>query len=64
MTEENLKLEVKSNERSYVLECSPLSPLGELYDALSQMKNYILNKMVEEQNKENEREEKIKSCCI
>ena len=48
---ENTKIEVKFNERSYILECSPDSPLGELYDAVTQIRNFVINKI----NQENER---------
>jgi len=40
-------LEVKIGERIYNFECYPDSPLGECFDALSQMRGYVLNKMVE-----------------
>lgn len=51
-------LEVKKEERSYQFHCSPNSPLGEIYDALSQMRAYVINRMVEEQNAEQPPEEK------
>jgi hypothetical protein len=41
------KLEVKIGERTYVLLCSCDSPLGELHDALMQMKSHIIEKMIE-----------------
>lgn len=44
-------IEVKINDRIYSLECSPDSPLGELHDALSQMKGYVIAKMVDLEKK-------------
>lgn len=38
-------LEIQINERSYKLECSTESPLGEIYDALTKMKIFIIEKM-------------------
>lgn len=40
-------LEVIINERSYQLECSTESPLGEIYDVLTQMKSFVIEKMKE-----------------
>ncbi len=39
------RLEIKIGERSYQFLCEIDSPLGEVHDALSQMKVYIINKM-------------------
>jgi hypothetical protein len=39
------KLEVKFGERVYQLLCEVDSPIGEVHDALSQMKLYVINKM-------------------
>ncbi len=39
------KLEVKMGDRAYQLFCEVDSPIGEVHDALSQMKIYIINKM-------------------
>ena len=38
-------LEVKIGERSYVMECYNDSPLGEVHDALTQMKAYIVDRI-------------------
>ncbi len=46
---ENTKLEVKKGERSYTLECSPDSPLGELFDVITQMRDFVVLK-INEQN--------------
>jgi hypothetical protein len=40
-------LEAKIGERTYQLECAPESPLGELHDALSMMKGFVIEKMKE-----------------
>lgn len=40
-------LEVTIGERSFKLECAPESTLGEIYDALSQMKSFVIEKMKE-----------------
>lgn len=49
-------IEIKSGERNYTFECSPDSPLGEIHDALFQMKSIIVQQIV----KEHEKEEKSK----
>lgn len=41
------KLEVKIGERDYQLLCEVDSPIGEVHDALSQMKLFVINKMKE-----------------
>lgn len=45
-------LEKKTGDRIYTFECDPDSPLGEIYDALNMMRNFILEKI-----KENEKAE-------
>jgi len=47
-------LEVKIGERTYQMECFPDSPLGELHDALSQMKNYVIQRMQEVEKQKEE----------
>lgn len=47
MIKHNTILEVKIGERIYQFECSPESPLGELHDALHQMKSFIIQKIVD-----------------
>ena len=44
-------LEVKVNDRSYSFDCSPDSPMGEIFDVLSQMKAYVIEKMKETDEK-------------
>jgi hypothetical protein len=41
------KLEVKIGERVYQLLCQIDSPIGEVHDALSQMKLFVINRMKE-----------------
>lgn len=48
-------LEVVQNEKSYIFECAPDSPLGEIYDVLSQMRGYVINRMKEETQKASEK---------
>lgn len=49
MLKNKIALEVNINERLYSLELLPESPLGEVYDALSQMQTFVMNKMQEVQ---------------
>jgi hypothetical protein len=41
------KIEVKIADRVYQLLCDNDSPLGQVHDALSSMKGFIINKMQE-----------------
>jgi len=41
------KLEVKIDGKIYQLLCDVDSPIGQVHDALSQMKLYVINKMKE-----------------
>lgn len=50
-------LEVKIGERIYQLELAPDSPLGEVHDALIQMKAAVINLMVQEQKKNEAKKE-------
>jgi len=47
-------LEVKIGERVYELTCATDSPLGELHDALMQMKGFCVEKMVIAQKQDQE----------
>lgn len=40
-------LEIKRNDRVYTLLLDPMSPLGETYDVLMEMKQFVMNKMQE-----------------
>ena len=48
------KLEVKIGERLYHFICDSDSPLGEVHDAVAKMKDFVVNMIVEQQNKDNE----------
>jgi len=50
MLKQKTVLEVKIGERTYTLELDPMSPLGEVYDALSQIRGYVVERI----NAENE----------
>jgi len=52
-------LEVKIGNRIYSMECYSDSPLGEVYDALSQMKGYIVDRI----NAQAENEKKAEEAC-
>jgi len=54
-------LEVKIGERVYTLQLDPQSPLGEAYDAVTQMRGYIIDKIVEENNKSKPKEQAEKA---
>jgi len=56
MINNKIQFELKKNERSYQLIISPDSPLGELYDVLSEMRGYVFNRLkeAEEQDKKTE----------
>lgn len=52
MIKQKTVFEITINERSYRLECSPDSPLGELHDALSQMKSFVVERIKEVNDQE------------
>ncbi len=52
MIKQKTVLEVKINERVYELFCASDSPLGELHDALMQMKGYCVDRMVSAHHEE------------
>jgi hypothetical protein len=45
MIKQSTLLEVKKNERTYSLCMDPLSPLGEIYDVIHEMKQFIFQKI-------------------
>lgn len=47
MIKQKAVLEVTIGERCYQMECYSDAPLGEVHDALSRMKGYIIQRMVE-----------------
>lgn len=66
MIKQKTVLEVKIGERIYEMCMSPDSPLGEIYDALSQIRLFVVNK-INEQNKLESPEKDVccseESCC-
>lgn len=52
MLKQKAVLEYEINQRIYQLTCPADSPLGELHDALMQMKGYCVDKMIENQRAE------------
>lgn len=45
MIENQVILKVKKNERVYILTLSPDSPLGEVFDVLTEMRSEVLSKI-------------------
>lgn len=60
MIKQKTILEVKIGERAYELYCPSDSPLGELHDALLQMKGFCVDKMVIAHKQEQEMAEQQK----
>lgn len=58
MEDGKLKLRVIKGEREYVLECPKSSSIGELYDVISEMRSFVINKIVEENKGKEIQEEK------
>lgn len=49
---ENLSsLKIVKDNRTYFLHLSPDSPLGEVFDVLTEMRNFVVHKMIENQPK-------------
>ena len=55
-------LEVKIGERIYAMECYSDSPLGEVHDALSQMKQFVIERMKQAETAQNCPEGEDSSC--
>ena len=51
-------LEVRVEGRIYSIECNAESPLGEVHDALTQMKAYVVDRINAQCDKEKKSEEK------
>lgn len=47
-------LEIKNEKRTFEFLCEQDSPLGEVYDALSAMRNYIVQRIQENEKKPEE----------
>lgn len=58
MESEKFRLKVEKKDREYILECSSSSPLGELYDAISEMRSFVINKILEDHKGRELQEEK------
>lgn len=52
MQSNKICFEIKKDDRSYQLYCSPEAPLGELYDVLGMMTNHVLEIMKRTQETE------------
>lgn len=60
MIKQKTIIEVKIGERNYELFCAADSPLGELHDALMQMKGYCVDRMVAAHEEEKNNAEQMK----
>lgn len=60
MIKQKTILEVKIGDRVYELSCGADSPLGELHDALMQMKGFCVDRMIQAHKDEKEQAEKQK----
>ena len=58
MIKQKTMLEVIKDERSYELHLSDTAPLGEIYDVLNQMRNYIIQRIEQENKAQEEAAEK------
>ena len=47
MLKNKVTLEVKKGENEYALHLGPNSPLGEIYDVLIEMKDFVVSKLNE-----------------
>lgn len=45
MLKNKIALEVKIGERNYILDLSSESPLSEVYEALTQMRSYVVERI-------------------
>lgn len=64
MEDNKTKLEIKIEERNYQFVCEPDSGLGEVFDVLSRMRNYILQRMVDAENQESQSQEKTEENIV
>ena len=55
MIKQKTLFEVVIGERMYQLYCSSNSPLGEVHDALMQMKGYVVDRMVKAHEEEQQK---------
>lgn len=61
MLKNSVKLQVEKNERKYSFDCEPNAPLGEIFDVLCEMREYILNRM-NDAVKQAEKKDEEKEC--
>jgi len=59
----NTILEIKTGERKYSFHCDGGSPLGEIHDALHQLKNYIGQRILEQLQQEQKEKTKMETPC-
>lgn len=57
MLKSTIKLQIEKEDRKYTFECEPNSSLGEIYDSLIEMVNFVMGKMREAQPQKPEVEE-------
>ena len=57
-------LQVKVGERTYEMECYSDSPLGEVHDALTQMKAYVVDRINAQVDNEKKAEEKCQDQSV
>jgi hypothetical protein len=50
-------LNVTIGERDYVFDCEATAPLGEIYDALNQMRGFVVDRIVEAEEARRQGEE-------
>jgi hypothetical protein len=63
MIKQKTVLEVVVGERKYELLCGADSPLGDLHDALMQMKGYCIERMVKAHEEEKKIAEEMQKQC-
>ncbi len=59
MLKQKTLLEVKIDDKLYQFYCDPDSQLGQLHDALAQMKQYVVQRIVDAQKSEPVKEESV-----
>ena len=63
MFKQKVILDVKGNdERIHRYECDPDAPIGEIYDALCTMKNFVIEKIKEKGKPLEEESKECESC--
>jgi len=60
MITQETKIKINKEKRDYLFYCENVSPLGEVYDALGQMREHVLKIMSERQEEKNEDPKKKK----